>query len=451
MSQNSDIRRVSLASAIGSTLEWYDFFIFGASAALVFNVLFFPDYDPLAGTIASLASFAVGFIARPLGGVVFGHFGDRIGRKAMLVLSLVMMGGVTFVIGLLPTYESIGIGAPILLTLLRLLQGLAVGGEWGGATLMVVEHAPARKRGFYGSWPQMGIPAALLLSTGVMAAVSAATTPEQFLAWGWRIPFLLSAVLVVVGFIIRRSVTESPSFKRLKSANAQARVPIATIFRTQKKRVLLMVASQAAENTSFYIIAVYSLVYLTQQLNIDRPLALRALMISAVFTLLAQPVFGALSDRIGRKKVFLGGMAFLGLFIFPFFEMLNTGSYPLIVAAMAIAMMIGQGSTQATQSSLFAEQFPSAIRYSGVSLAYQLATVIWSGPSPMLAAMFVMWSGSYWPIAAYVAAAAVISVLSILPLREAAGKEMESLEHELPAESGPSPARVSRRSGEQTA
>ncbi|MVW79469.1 MFS transporter [Bordetella sp. 02P26C-1] len=451
MSDKSDIRRVSLASAIGSTLEWYDFFIFGASAALVFNVLFFPSSDPLAGTIASLASFAVGFIARPLGGVLFGHFGDRIGRKAMLVLSLIMMGGVTFVIGLLPTYESIGIWAPILLTGLRLLQGLAVGGEWGGATLMVVEHAPAKHRGFYGSWPQMGIPAALILSTGVMAAVNAFTTKEEFLAWGWRIPFLLSAILVIVGYFIRKRVSESPSFNRLKSTKAQARLPIATIFKTQKKRVLLMVGSQAAENTSFYIAAVFSLVYLTQTLQIDRSVALRALMIAAAFTLIAQPLFGALSDRIGRKKVFMGGMIFLGLFAFPFFEMLNTRNEFIITVAMVLSLMIGQGSTQAIQPSLFGEQFPAAIRYSGVSVAYQLATVVWSGPTPVLAAMFVVWTGSYWPIAAYVLIAGLISTLCILPLREAAAVELEQIEHEESDVAVAAQPAVSRAMGGQTA
>ena len=225
--QTSDIRKVALASFIGSTLEWYDFFIFGTATALVFNKLFFPEFDPVTGMIAAFATFAIGFIARPLGGIVFGHFGDRIGRKAMLILSLTMMGGITFLIGLIPTYAVLGVGAPILLTMLRFLQGFAVGGEWGGATLMVVEHAPNKTRGFFGSWPQMGIPAALLLSSGVMALVGGLTTPEQFMAWGWRLPFLFSGILLVFGIFLHRRLAESPSFQKLKSGGERQRVAIA--------------------------------------------------------------------------------------------------------------------------------------------------------------------------------------------------------------------------------
>jgi MFS transporter, MHS family, shikimate and dehydroshikimate transport protein len=423
MVDNSDIRRIAWSSAIGATLEWYDFFIFGSAAALIFNKLFFPAFDPIAGTIASLATFAIGFIARPLGGIVFGHYGDRIGRKAMLVMSLTMMGGVTFLIGLLPTYSQVGVAAPLLLTLLRFLQGFAVGGEWGGATLMVIEHAPAKKRGAFGSWPQCGIPAALLLSTGVMAATTSAMSGDQFTAWGWRIPFLVSGVLVVFGIFLRRSVSESPSFKKLQKANAKDRLPIATVLKHEKRKTVAIIAAQAAENTSFYAIAVYSLVYLTQDLHVPRPLALRALMIGAFLQTITQPIFGALSDRVGRKRVYMGGMIFIGLFIFPFYAMLHTASYPMIVAAISIAL-IGQGSTQAVQPSLMGEQYAASIRYSGVSVAYQFATVIWSGPTPILAALLVGWAGSYWPLAAYIVLAAVISVVGIMQLREAAGEEL---------------------------
>jgi MHS family shikimate/dehydroshikimate transporter-like MFS transporter len=442
MASKSDIRRVSIASAIGTTLEWYDFFIFGSTAALVFNQLFFPAFDPVAGTIASLASFAVGFVARPIGGIVFGHFGDRIGRKAMLVLSLTMMGGVTFLIGLLPTYGSIGIAAPIALTTLRFFQGFAVGGEWGGAALMVIEHAPAKNRGFYGSWPQMGMPAALLLSAGAIALTSSLTSHDQFLRWGWRIPFLVSGVLVVVGIVIRRSVSESPSFRKLQSAHATSRLPVATVLTTHKRTTAFAILSQAAETTTFYLFAVYSLVYLTQNMHLPRPLALKALMIASVFMFFAQPIFGALSDRVGRKKVFMGGMIFIGLFIYPFFMMLSSGNYSMIVLALTLALAVGQGSTTGVQTSFFGEQYPASTRYSGVSVAYQFGTVIWSGPSPIIAALLMVWTGNFFALVGYVVAAACISVLTIIPLREAAGRELASLEIEPNAGSAPGLARV---------
>lgn len=417
----SDIRKVALASLIGSTLEWYDFFIFGSAAALVFNTLFFPSYDETTGMLASLATFAVGFIARPIGGVVFGHYGDRLGRKAMLVLSLTMMGAVTFLIGLLPTYASVGIAAPILLTLLRFLQGFAVGGEWGGASLMVVETAPDRSRGFFGSWPQMGIPAALLLSSGVMALVTSLTTTEQFATWGWRVPFLLSGLLLVVGIVIRRRVAESPSFQRLQQAGVRQTLPIATVMSRRKRITALLVGAQAAENSSFFVFAVYTLVYLTGVMHLSRNTALTALMIAAAASLAMQPVFGALSDRIGRKRVYAGGMVFIGLFIVPYFLLLGTGSPVLITLAMTLGLAVGQSSTQATQTSLCAEQYEASIRYSGVSVAYQFATVVWSGPTPIIAASLFAWFGSWVPLACYIVAAAVLSVLCILPLREAAG------------------------------
>ncbi|BAQ49978.1 MULTISPECIES: MFS transporter [Methylobacterium] len=417
----ADTRKVALASFIGSTLEWYDFFIFGTAAALVFNTLFFPAADPTTGVIASFATFAVGFVARPIGGIVFGHYGDRLGRKAMLVLSLSMMGGVTFLIGLLPTYATLGVWAPVLLTALRFLQGFAVGGEWGGATLMVVEHAGPKRRGFYGSWPQMGIPAALLLSSGVMAAVTGLTSTEEFAAWGWRVPFLLSGVLLLVGIIIRRRLAESPSFQRLKQTGGREPLPIGTVLSRRKRLTALLIGSQAAENTSFYVFAVYSLAYLTTTLGVPRPVVLNALMVAAAACLVAQPLFGALSDRIGRKRVFAGGMVFIGLFIVPFFLLITSRDPVLITVAMVLGLVFGQATTQAVQPSLFAEQYEAAIRYSGVSVAYQFATVLWSGPTPILAAALWAWSGSWWPLAGYIVAAALVSVLCIRPLREAAG------------------------------
>ena len=436
--ETSDIRKVAFASFIGSTLEWYDFFVFGSAAALAFNTLFFPSFSPTAGIIAAFATLAVGFVARPIGGIVFGHYGDRLGRKVMLVLSLTMMGGVTFLIGLLPTYATVGIGAPILLTTLRFLQGFAVGGEWGGASLMVVEHARPANRGFYGSWPQMGIPAALLLASLVMAVVTGLTTPAQFASWGWRLPFLFSGLLLVAGIVIRRKVTESPSFQRLRDAGARQSAPVGVVLARRKRVTALVVGAQAAENSSFYACAVYALSYMTAVRHVPRASALGALMIAAVACLVAQPVFGALSDRIGRKRVYAGGMVFIGLFIVPFFLLVDTGSVALVTLALVLALVLGQSTTQSVQPCLLAEQYEASICYSGVSIAYQFATVIWSGPTPMLAAALFAWSGSWWPLAAYIAAAAVLSVACTVRLREGMGAELGWTD----AQAEPAPARV---------
>jgi MFS family permease len=295
----------------------------------------------------------------------------------------------------------------------------------------------------------MGIPGALILSTGVMALTTELTTAAQFAAWGWRVPFLLSGILVIVGIVIRRRIAESPSVERMRRSHEAPSVPLATILRNHKRTTFVLVASQAVQCAAFYVVAVYSLVYLTQNLHLTRSDALRALMIAAACTLLAHPTFGALSDRIGRKKVFMGGMIFLGLFIYPYFLLLNTGSYPLIVLAMSLAMAIGEGSVQAAQPSLFAEQYASGVRYSGVSLAYQLATVSWSGPTPVIAAMLIAWAGGYLPLVGYIGVLAVISVISIVPLREAAGIPLVQIDEEAALAERDSRFQVSVARGDQ--
>jgi MFS family permease len=280
----NSIRKVALASFIGTAIEWYDYFLYGTAAALVFNQLFFPEFSPLAGTLASFATFAVGFFARPVGGVVFGHFGDRIGRKTMLVLTLLIMGVATFLIGLLPTYETIGVWAPILLVVLRIFQGFGVGGEWGGAVLMAVEHSPRGRRGFYGSWPQMGVPAGLLL--GTLAVYLFALLPEeQFLAWGWRVPFLLSIVLVGVGLYIRLAIAESPAFRQVQESNTTAPMPIVDVLRTYPKAVLIAMGLRVAENGSFYVFSVFVLAYVTEQLGLPNSLVLAGVMIASAIEL----------------------------------------------------------------------------------------------------------------------------------------------------------------------
>jgi MFS transporter, MHS family, shikimate and dehydroshikimate transport protein len=303
--RTSSIRPVIISSFIGTTIEWYDFFLYGTAAALVFNKLFFPSFDPLTGTLLAFSTYAVGFAARPLGGIVFGHYGDRIGRKAMLVLALLIMGVATFFIGLLPTYESVGVLAPILLVALRFIQGIGIGGEWGGAVLMAVEHSPPGRRGYYGSWPQMGVPAGLLLANLVYLASSAYIPQDQFLAWGWRIPFLISIVLVGVGLFIRLRLLETPAFEQVKESGTEASMPVIDVIRTYPKNVLLAMGMRIAENGTFYVLTVFVLSYIATGLGMDQKIGLIGVLISSAIGLVIIPFYGALSDRFGRRPVYL--------------------------------------------------------------------------------------------------------------------------------------------------
>ncbi|MDQ3636622.1 MAG: MHS family MFS transporter, partial [Actinomycetota bacterium] len=331
----SSIRQVSVASLVGTALEWYDYFLFGTAAALIFNGLFFPEQDPLTGTLLAFATFGVGFGARPIGGLVFGHYGDKIGRKTMLVITLIIMGVATCAIGLLPTYAQIGIWAPILLVVLRLVQGFGVGGEWGGAVLMAVEHAPAGKRGYYGSWPQMGVPAGLVLST-VVFTIFQAMPEEQFLAWGWRIPFLLSVVLVAVGLYVRLRLMESPAFQKVDDTDTEAQMPIVEVFRTYPRNILIAMGARVGDNMLFYIFSVFALTYVTEELGLPESTALIGVMIGATIEFFLIPFFGALSDRIGRRPVYMGGAIFCMLFAFPYFWLLNTEAPALIWLAISL-------------------------------------------------------------------------------------------------------------------
>ena len=410
--QISSIRKVGLASFIGAMIEWYDFFLYGLAAAVVFNELFFPNIDPLLGTLAAFATFGVGFFARPLGGIIFGHYGDRVGRKAMLVLTLLIMGVATFLIGLLPTYDAVGILAPILLVTLRIFQGIGVGGEWGGAALLVVEHSPQGRRGFYGSWPQMGSSAGLLLATALYTAFSS-LPEEQFMAWGWRAPFLLSIILVGVGLFIRMRIMETPAFTRMKDAGAESRMPLIEAVRSHPKSVLLVIGMRVAENACGYIFSVFVLTFVTQQLGLPNSAAYAGVMIAAAAQFLISPAYGALSDRVGRRPVYIWGAGFLALFAFPFFWLLNTGVLPLIWLAIVLAYAVGNSAMFATQPAFFSELFGTNVRYSGVSLGYQLSAVFAGGLAPFIATALLAWAGSYWPVALYVAGVALISLVSV--------------------------------------
>ena len=434
----TSIRKVVVASFIGTTIEWYDFFIYTTAAALVFPQLFFPSFEPLAGTLASFATYAVGFLARPLGGVIFGHYGDKIGRKAMLVTTLLIMGIATFVVGLLPTYETIGIWAPILLVVLRLLQGLGLGGEWGGAVLMAVEHSPDDKRGLNGSWPQMGVPAGLVLGTGAFAAVSA-ISGEAFVTWGWRVPFLLSILLIALGLYIRLAIYESPAFSRVRESGTEARMPIVDVFRTYPKNVLLAVGSRIGIDVVFYIFAVYVLTYVSTNLGLPRNLGLIAISIAALIEIFTIPAFASLSDKVGRRPVLMAGAAFLGLWIFPFFWLLDTRSASLIILAVIVGLSLGHAAVYGTQASFYAELFGTRVRYSGASLGYQLAGIFGGALAPIIATALYAATGGPGLIGVYVAVLCLLSIVCVYLADETFRRDIyedEPQERQLIAEQG---------------
>jgi MFS transporter, MHS family, shikimate and dehydroshikimate transport protein len=411
--QTSSIRQVALASFIGTAIEWYDFFLYGTAAALVFGKLFFPEATPLQGTLLAFGTYGVGFLARPVGGIIFGHYGDRIGRKTMLVLSLLIMGVATFLIGLLPTFEQVGILAPILLVVLRLFQGIGVGGEWGGAVLMAVEHAPPGRRGFYGSWPQMGVPAGLLLANVVFFLSSAGVPESQFLTWGWRIPFLVSIILVGVGLFIRLRLLESPAFAQVKESGTEAQMPILDVLRTYPKNVLLAMGMRIAENGTFYILTAFVLTYVVEEVGLEQNTGLTGVIIAAAIGLLTIPFFGGLSDRVGRRPLYLFGAVFSLLFAFPFFWLLNTGVAPLVWLAVVLGVNLGHDSMYGPQGAYFAELFGTRVRYSGASLGYQLASVLAGGLSPLIAVALLA-SYGYAAVATYMALMALITVVSVI-------------------------------------
>jgi len=408
----SSTRRVVIASFVGTTIEWYDFFLYGTAAALVFNKLFFTNLDPLAGTMASFATYAVGFFARPLGGVVFGHYGDKIGRKSMLVTTLMLMGVATVLIGLLPTYETIGLWAPALLVLLRFVQGFGVGGEWGGAVLMAVEHSRTGRRGFHASWVQAGVPVGMLLANGVFMLASRLDEAD-FLTWGWRIPFLLGVLLLSVGMFIRLKILESPVFEKAKAEDPGPKVPVLAAIRDHPRNVLLAMGARFAENAYFYIFTVLVLSYGSQQLGMGKPGLLNAVMLGSAVQLAAIPAFGALSDRWGRRPVYLGGAVFLLLFAFPFFWLVGTKVPALVVLAVVVGL-IGHAAMYGPQAAFFSELFGTRVRYSGASLGYQLASPLAGGLAPLIATALLNQSGGDpAPVAWYLVAMGAITLVSV--------------------------------------
>ncbi|EFC80634.1 MFS transporter [Parafrankia sp. EUN1f] len=401
--------KVAAASFVGTAIEWYDYFVYGMAAAVVFGPLFFPTFSSGAGTLAAFATYSVGFLARPLGGVVMGHFGDRVGRKSMLVTSLVLMGVATAGVGLLPTYDAIGVWAPVLLVTLRFIQGIGVGGEWGGAVLMAVEHAPANKRGLYGSFPQMGVPGGLILANLVFLTLSATTSDAAFAAWGWRVPFLASALLVVIGLVIRFNITESPEFEQVKESGDEARMPIVTVLKEHPRQVLLAAGGFMGNNTVGYIFMAYLLGYGTNNLGLERSLMLTLTLVGAVAWLAVIPWAAALSDRHGRHRVLLLGSAGLAGWMAVLFPLVDTASPALIlVGILGTAFFLGV--TYGPIAALFSDLFKAKVRYSGASLGYQIGSVLGGGLAPTLATALYAAGDSSAPVTAYLVVVSLVSL-----------------------------------------
>ena len=408
------VKRVALASAVGTTLEYYDFYLYGALSAIVFGKLFFPETEDTAiGTLLAFATFGVGFVARPVGGIITGHFGDRVGRKSMLIITLSVMGVSTVGIGLLPTYESVGVLAPILLVTLRLVQGLAHGGEWGGAVIMAVEHAPEGKRAFYGTWPQMGVYFGIVISNLVLSGFL--LLPEdQFESWGWRLPFLLGSLLVLVGLLLRSGIHETPEFTEVKERAVQHKLPIVTAVKTNLRGILVTFGAKAAETGAFYLITVFGISYAADHTGIARNTALHGVLVAAFIALLTVGFFGVLSDRVGRRPVYVAGAVFTALFAFPFFWLADTGNTAALWVALIVGLAIGHSSMYGAQSAYFSELFDADVRYSGASLGYQLGAALIGGFTPLIAAALLLASDDRpWPVALYIIGLCSITVVAV--------------------------------------
>ncbi len=405
-------RRAVLASTVGTTIEWYDFFLYGTAAALIFPKLFFPGSSPYMGVLASFATLFVGFAARPVGAAIFGHYGDRVGRKATLVITLAMMGVATFLIGVLPSHATIGIFAPVLLTLLRLVQGLAVGGEWGGSVLMSMEWGDKRRRGLMASWPQLGVPMGLLLSTGMVKWMSAVTGPS-FETWGWRIPFLFSIVLVGIGLYVRLRVMESPEFSEVKAQETVVKAPVWVAFRLYPREILTSALIRMSEQAPFFLFITFVLTYGTKHLDMAKGQLLNDTIIAAAIGLFSVPFFGHLSDRFGRRLVYGVGVVCTGLYAFPYFGLLNTRNSGLVLLAIVVSLTV-HDMQYGPQAALIAESFGTNVRYSGAGIGYQLASVIAGGPAPLIAAAILKATGSSTGISWYIVGCAVISLTALI-------------------------------------
>ena len=435
-------RQVLGASLIGTAIEWYDFFIYGSAAVLVFGPQFFPTDDPLAGTLAAFASFAVGFLARPIGGLIMGHFGDRIGRKSMLLFSMLLMGAATVAIGLLPNYATIGIWAPILLVTLRLLQGIGVGGEWGGAVLMAVEYSPTKRRALYGSFPQMGLPIGIIGANIVFVIVTNILAPEAFESWGWRVPFLFSAVLILIALWMRLKIEDSPAFKAVQQENRKAKAPILDLFRNHTRTVLLAGIVSIAAPAIGYLYSVYMLSYGTGTLGLERNTMLVLIIFGALCHLGTIALGAVLADRFAQKPVFLWGAVLLTVWAFPFFWLVDSGK-PIAIAVAFAVILLGQSLMAGPQAALIAELFPTEVRYSGASTAYQIGSILGGGFMPLIATGLYAAFSSSTPIALYLLLMGLVSFAAMAVLKVGgykasadAGEQPGPVQPEVPVQGG---------------
>jgi MFS transporter, MHS family, shikimate and dehydroshikimate transport protein len=420
------IKKIVIASAFGTVVEWYDFFVYGTAAALVFGKLFFPTSDPVVSTLAAFSVYAVGYIARPLGGIVIAHFGDRLGRRSMLVLSMLLMGFGTFLVGVLPTYEQIGILAPILLVLLRLVQAVGLGGEWGGAVLMVAENAPTDRRGLFGSFVQLGNPMGRLAATGVFAL--ATRLPEsEFLAWGWRIPFLASAILVIVGLVIRFQLSETPAFEKVRKEHNIVKTPALEALSKYRRETLIAIGLKVTEVAWVGILSVFAVAYLTKQLGMSQSFVLEAITLATFVELFAMPFAGWLSDRVGRKPIYLAGTIFSILFAFPLFWLLETRDPTIVLMTFVVGISGAQGIVFALHASFMPELFGAKVRYTGISLGFQIGAAIGGGLTPLAAAATTGWGGgATWPVSLMLLILGIITLVAVLQTSETSKRSLVS-------------------------